>query len=160
MNPDLCLLPLTSSFRWDKRELFWVSRGVGDRTVRMLVSAIKSFQPVRLSLLQNLGEGRGPWRQGGCDSGCHCLSICNCLSVCLDALQWLPVCPCRHYLMAGSFCKCFCNFGFICMSSFHCPSVWLTTNFCFGPIPAFQVNRLLSVGLCLYILCMLVCLSV
>ena len=102
LNPDLCLLPLTSpSFRWDKRELFWVSRGVGNRTVRMLVSAIKSFQPVRLSLSQNLGEGRGPWRQGGCDSGCHCLSICICLSVCLDALQWLPDCPCLLSLSDG-----------------------------------------------------------
>ena len=69
---------------------------------------------------------------------------------------FVPIC-CR-YPMAGCFCKCFCNFGFICMSAFHCPSVWLTTNFRFGPIPAFQVNRLLSAGLCLYTLCM--CLSV
>jgi len=159
LTPDLCLLPLTSpSFRWDKRELFWVTRGVGDRTVRMLVSAIKSFQPMRLSLSQNLGEGRGTRRQGGCDSGCHCLSICIsslCVWTPFNGCLFVPICC--HYLMAGCFCKCFCNFGFICMSAFHCPSVWLTTNFCFRPIPAFQVNRLLSVGLCLYTLHMCRC---
>ena len=79
--------------------------------------------------------------------------------MCLDTLQWKPVFVpiCCHYLMAGCFCKCFCNFGFICMFNFHCPSVWLTTDFCFGPIPAFQVNRPLSGSV--YILCISVCLS-
>lgn len=83
---------------------------VRDRTPRVLVSATESFQPVQLTFSQIPGKERGTQRQGGCESGCHCLSVFASLGV------WTHFCVCCwHHLMARSFCTCFHHLGLFCI---------------------------------------------
>lgn len=56
--------------------------GVGDRTMRMLVSAMESFRPGRLSFLKIPGEKRETRKQDGCD--------CPSLSVFVFLYVWTP----------------------------------------------------------------------